>query len=115
MLIDTSVTPYDPDSQFTMKALSQLETSGIPVLSSLDIMKSFQQFLGLSEPTTYTPALVLDSWLRGLSNVPPTWKNLLLIICQLNLDSLAQQIETYLSGGTVKEMRENKAVVVEGE
>ena len=49
---------------------------------------------------------------------PDSRKSFLLVIRHLNLDDLAQQIETYLSGGIVKEpfeIRENEAVVVGGE
>ena len=103
-----------------MEALSRLEASGIPVLSSLTSeIKSFQQFLGFSEPTIYNSPLVFNRWLRGLSNVPPTWKNLLRVIRDLNLDNLAQQIESDLSVGTViepSEMRESETVMAgEGE
>ena len=101
---DISVTPYDPDSQFTMEALSRLVASGIPVLSFLNTdIKSLRHTLGLSEPAIHTldnPGLVLNSWMRGFSklNVLPTWKNLLLVIRKLNLDKVARQIESYLSG-----------------
>ena len=109
------MTPHDPDSRFTKEALSRLEASGIPVLHFLNIdIKSFRNFLGFSEPTNYildNSTLVLDSWLNGSSNVPPTWNKVLLLFRQFNL---AKWIETYLSGGTVKEpfeMRESEAVM----
>ena len=114
---------YDPDSRFTMEALSRLEANGIPVLSSQNInMRSFRHFLGLSEMTIHaldSLASILNTWLSGFSNVPPTWNNLFLVIHQLNVSNLVQQIETYLSVGTVKEpskMRESEAAMVgEGE
>ena len=101
-----------------MEALTRLEEGGFPVLSSLNIdIRSFRHFLGLPELTIHaldSLALILNSWLSGFSNVPPTWNNLLLVIRQLNLDNLAQPTETYLSVGTVKEpskMSESEAVM----
>ena len=122
-VVDVSVTPYDPNSRFTTEALSRLTERGIPVLRFLSInIKSFRHLLGFSEPVIYTHynlALVLNSWMRGFSNVPPTWRNLLLVIRQLNLDSLGQLTETYLSGRIVKEptiTRESEVIIAgEGE
>ena len=50
---------------------------------------------------------LLNAWLSSgvLSRLPPTWRNLLLIIRLLKLDELAQRMETCLmiSGATATE------------
>ena len=101
-----------------MEALSRLEASGFPVLSSLNSdVKLFRHFFELTIYIVDNSTLDLDSWLRGFSKIPPSWKNLLLFIRQLHLNDLAQQIETYLSAGTIKEpseLRENEAAMAEG-
>ena len=105
-----TVTSYDPDSLFTMSALSRLEGVGIPILTSLETNIQLLQHVLSFIPTshTYTQSTsLLDAWLSchsGVSShISPTWKNLLLIIRLLNLDDLAQRMETYLSGVTMKE------------
>ena len=110
----TVVTSYDPYSQFTMSALSQLKDVGIPVMFSLDTkIQLLQQIFSTLVPDAYAHTQsksLLNDWLSsGMSScLLPTWKNLLLIIRLLNLDELAQRMETYLSGaqhskmGTIK-------------
>ena len=102
------VTSYNPDSQFTTSALSRLEDVGIPVMTALNnSVNFFRQILGVLRSISYPSAFpnatsVLSAWLFSgmFSRLLPTWKNLLLIIRLLNLDDLAQRIETYLSGVT---------------
>ena len=85
-----------------MRAESLLEeAAGIPVMTTL---RSYTQhiriFLGLHQYTNLDLKGLLNYWITSVQWVPPTWKNLLLIIRLLNLDELAQRMETYLSGGT---------------
>ena len=92
-----------------MRALSSLEEAGIPVMSTLsDYTKHFQNILGLATFTDFNLNSLLDYWISNVRQVPPTWKSLLLIIRQLDLDDLAQQMETYLSGAMEKQPRHSE-------
>ena len=99
MFFHTAATPFNPESPFNMRALSLLESvAGIPVMSTLsDYTQRIEGILGLVAFGHLDLNTLLNHW---ISNVPPTWKSLLLIIRQLNLDDLAQRMETYLSGTT---------------
>ena len=92
---------YDPDSQLTMSALSRMKGAGIPVITSLDTLSNVQflRHIALLSIYPFSDILsVLHAWLSPtLSRLPPTWRNLLLIIRLLNLDDLAKRIESYLS------------------
>ena len=115
-----AVTSYDPDSRFTTSALSRLEGVGIPVMTSLNTnIQLLRPVLSTSVPNAYTfndTTSLLNTWLSShVSNcLPPTWKSLLLIIRLLNLDDLAQQIETYLSETTDREEK-TRRIKAEGE
>ena len=100
------MTSYDPDSLFTMSALSRLEGVGIPIMISLNSnIQLLQQVLSTFVPNADTIddaasllyACFFESVLKHL-RFSPTWKNLLLIIRFLNLDELAEQMETYFGG-----------------
>ena len=87
-----------------MTALSLLEpAAGIPVMTTLN-NKTYTQYikniLGLTMITYSDVTKLLDDWISDVQWVLPNWKNLLLIIRLLNLDELAQRMETYLSEGT---------------
>ena len=63
-----------------------------------------QSRLGFVSYPSHSVNTLLDAWVEGGGNVRrPTWKNLLSLIRQLHIDDLAQQVETYLSGVTVKQ------------
>ena len=117
------VTSYDPDSQFTMSALSRLEGVGIPVLTFLfSNIYHFQRVLSvlIRHLSTFRDGTsLLNAWLSSgvLSRLPPTWRNLLLIIRLLNLDELAQKMETYLmiSGAIATEEQHPKTGTIESE
>ena len=106
-----------------MSALSHLEDVGIPVMTVVDTyIRLFQQILStaaiIPDAYTYTQSTsLLSAWLScGVSShLSPTWKNLLLIICSLNLDDLAQRIETYLSEGTDLEEQQSDSEMSEAE
>ena len=120
--IDTAVSPFDPDSNFTMRALSLVEVAGIPMMHSIDIyteeirttvsirhMKSESQtdepMWHLGERSSSRHFLqsrvgrLFADWLKGGGKLPPTWRSLLQVIRQLGLDDLANQVETYLKTG----------------
>lgn len=117
-----AVTSYDPNSHFTMSGLSQLEGIGIPVTFSLDTdIQLLQHIFNTLIPNAHTytqTSSLLNAWLSyGMSShLPPTWKNLLLVIHLLNLDV---RIETYLSGAKgldqEKQHSEMDQVKAEGE
>lgn len=97
--IDTTVTPFNPERPFTVRAPSFLEAADIPLKSSLgNYAQQLQKILNLD----ISFPLDVDTWLKGDSSICPTWKNLLLLIRLFNLDGLAQQVETYLSGEIVE-------------
>ena len=116
---------YDPDSQFTTTVLFYMEEVGIPVMSSLDTnFKHLQKFLSpciIRAHTYTTTSSLLDTWLSYDSNafcyLPPTWRNLLMIIRLLNLDDLAQRMETCLSRVTDQKEQDSEmgGIDVEGE
>ena len=97
-----------------MRAVSLLEEAvGIPVMTTLsDYTWQIQTFLGLTQYTNLDLNGLLNFWLTSVQWVPPTWKNLLLVIRILNLDDLAQRMETCLSGGT-EEPHENPEMEME--
>ena len=104
-----------------MAALSRLESIGIPVMTSLFAnIDLFQQVLNVLIPHLsifHDHTSLLNAWLSSgvLSRLPPTWKSLLLIIHLLNLDELAQRMETYLSGAVVTEEQHPKMGTIESE
>ena len=104
-----------------------MEEVGIPVISTLDTnFKRLQKLLSsciMRTHTSTTTSSLLDTWLSYDSNafcyLPPTWRNLLLIIRLLNLDELAQRMETFLSGVTDRKEQDSHSkmtgIDVEGE
>ena len=98
------MTPFNPDSPLNMRALSSLEEAGIPAMSTLN--NNVQHIKEELHVHVFLPELdaceLLKTWLRysAARNVPPTWENLLLTMCHLHLDDVAQQVEAYLSGET---------------
>ena len=112
---------YDPDGFFIVSALFRLEDINVPVISSLNTkLQALQQILGtyILNTHTYTdPISLLKAWLsHGLSSsFSPSWKNLLLIVGQLNLDDLAQKMEACLSQGADQEDRYSDSGISEPE
>ena len=91
------MSPYNPDSQFSMIALNKLEETGLQIVSSLDnVCTELKDILGLNKLLFVRE--VISEWVSGRSGHPPTWRTLLDILRQLNLVELSQQIEDYLSG-----------------
>ena len=90
-----------------MKALPFLEAAaGIPVMRTLsDYTRHIQNMLGLVQFVTFDLKSLLSVWINKLNVqwIPPTWKNLLLIIRLFNQDEVAQQVETYLSARATEE------------
>ena len=115
-----AVTPFDLESNFTFKAPYSLGEAGIPLMSSLNnYHQQIQSMIGVPQ---YYPIIDLKAtfvrWTRDRGSIPPTWRNLLQIVRQLNLDDLANQVETYLRRTTSEhqpEIGEGKTVTTEGE
>ena len=100
------MTPFDPESSFTPRVVSFLESAaGIPVMTTLsDYTQRIQIILGLQMTTDPDLNRVLKYWINNIQWLPPSWRNLLLIIRQLHQDELAQRMETYLSAGATEEL-----------
>ena len=52
--------------------------------------------------------LAMIKWVNTAqkSNIKPTWKNLFLVLCLINLDHLAEQVKAYFSRATVEQLAE---------
>ena len=100
------MTPFDPDSSFTLRAVSSLESAaGIPVMKTLsDYTHHIQNILGLLMTFNLDLNGVLNYWISNKPWLPPSWQNLLKIVRLLDQDELAQRIETYLSAGATEEL-----------
>ena len=100
------MTPFDPKSPFTLRAVSLLESAaGIPVMTTLsDYTRHIQNILGLTITTDLDVNGLLDYWISGVVWLPPSWQNLLLIVRRLHQDELAKRMETYLSAGATEEL-----------
>ena len=104
----TTVTPFNVESPFNMRALSLLENAaGIPLMNSIgDSAHDIQKILGLNLDDDFNLNTLFDSWLNSGGSVRPTWNNLLKTIRQLKLNDLAAWIETCLSNSVVVEGEE---------
>ena len=105
LYLSTTVTPFNPDSPFDMRTLSLLEAAaGIPVIRTLKkYTQQIQNILSFVKISDFGLKTLLNFWLRNAKHILPTWKNLL-IIRLLNLDELAERIETYLSAGATEDL-----------
>ena len=67
--------------------------------------KDFQAVLRVKQPDAGTAMI---KWINSVhqTNLKPTWKTLFLVLRLIDLDHLAEEINTYLSGGTVKQLSE---------
>ena len=99
------MTPFDPESSFTPRAVSLLESAaGIPVMTTLsDYTRHIQNILGIPMNIDDLNVL-LNYWISTIRWPPPSWRNLLLIIRLLHQDELAQRMETYLSARATEEL-----------
>ena len=93
-----TVSPYHPDSHFSMNALDRLEATGIKIVTSLyGLHTKLVDILGVDK--SWSVSYVINKWMSGRSHRPSTWRTLLDILKKLDLVELSQQIEDYLSGG----------------
>ena len=100
------MTPFNPENQFSMGALSRLEGVGIPVVTSLaKVHTELIQAAGITlehqhvSDSAQAVEIVIRKWESpGKSRLPPTWTSLFSILKKLELKELSMQIEDYLSG-----------------
>ena len=101
------MTPFDPEISFTLRAVYLLESAaGIPVMTTLsDYTHHIKNILDLSMTVSLDLNGVLNYWISGVVWLPPSWRNLLLIVRRLlHQDELAQRMETCLSAGATEEL-----------
>jgi hypothetical protein len=102
----TAVTPFGPESSFTLRDVSLLESAaGIPVMTTLsDYTHRIRNILGLPMTIKLDLKGLLSYWISDIEWLAPSWRNLLLIVRLLHQDELAQRMETYLSTGATEEL-----------
>jgi hypothetical protein len=66
--------------------------------------RHIQIFLDLSQYTNVDLKGLLYYWISTVQWLPPSWRNLLLIVRLLHQDELAQRMETYFSAGATEEL-----------
>ena len=106
-IIISTVPSFDPESQFTMEALSRLEGVGVTIFNKLeDYKQPLQSVIGI-ETVDVSAELnsfsILKTWLQGHANIRPTWKHFIWALREIQLSHLADQIESYLSGASVEQ------------
>ena len=115
-----TVSSFDLQNHFTMRALSMLESAGIPLMSSLGRytgrIENILQISVAIRPPWPPIEILLRDWLRPLSKAAtfrPTWNSLLQITRLLNLHDLAERAETCLKATTV-DHQHKESVAKEG-
>ena len=97
-----AVSPYDSDSRFSMNSLSRLEEgAGIKIVTSLaEIPAQLAAVLGVRLMTVEEKQveIVIGKWESGQSQHPITWRSLLDILKELDLEDLSQEIEDFMHG-----------------
>ena len=106
-----TVSPYDPDSRFTLTSLHKLEGVGISAVTTLKAIypqlklsagiildKHSQRRLDSQVTNVECFNIIVSEWESGNSRFPPTWRSLLSVLKQLHLEDLSQKIDNYLLG-----------------
>ena len=93
------MSPYDPNSRFSMNSLSRLEEgAGIKIVTSLaEVPAQLAAVLGM-EGEEQEVEIVIGKWESGQSQHPITWRSLLDVLKELDLEDLSQEIEDYMHG-----------------
>ncbi len=94
-----TVTPFDADSHFTMRAIDNLEVSaGISLIEELvqHTPTAFPAVAGVDVREMYNH--VLGEWESGHGSHPPTWTELFRALKEMGLSELAGRMEKYLRG-----------------
>ena len=88
----------------TPYSLYNVERRGVQLRREISSKnRDFQAVLRLRQPDANS---ALIKWLNSSnkSGIKPTWRNLFLILHLVNLDKLAEEIETHLGGTYVKQL-----------
>ena len=64
--------------------------------------RDFQAVLRLKQPDANLAMIKWLNW-EQKANIKPTWKNLFLVLCLINVNDLAEKIEAFMSGTTGSE------------
>ena len=91
---------FEPDSQFTMEALSRLEEMGVTIFKELeDYKQELQSVIGIEIvdlPTELNSFAILNTWLQGHAVLHPTWRHFVWTLREIHLSHLADQLEPYI-------------------
>ncbi|XP_064401224.1 uncharacterized protein LOC135347256 isoform X2 [Halichondria panicea] len=95
-----TMTPFDADSHFTMRAIDRLKVSaGISVKEELVQHTSPTAFLAVAGVDVWEMYnYILGEWESGRGPHPPTWTELFRVLKEIGLSELAGRIEKYLRG-----------------
>ncbi len=91
------MSPFDADSDFTIKIFDNLEVSaGISLIEELvqHTPTAFPAVVGVNVRAMYN--LILREWESGRGPHPPTWTELFRALKEMGLSELAGRIEKYL-------------------
>ena len=99
-----TVALFEPDSQFTTKALSRLEKMGVTIFNELeDYKQALQSVIGIEINNLPNDSFsVLNTWLQGRASLRPTWRHFFWALREIHLSHLADQIESFLSGASIE-------------
>ena len=99
LAIFLTVSPYDPDSRFSMNSLTRLEGgAGIKIVTSLaEIPAQLAAAIGVAGEEQQVE-VVIRKWESGQSQHSVTWRSLLDVLRRLDLEDLSQEIEDYMHG-----------------
>ncbi len=99
-----TVTPFDADSYFTMRAIDCLEVStGISLIEELvqHMPTAFLAVAGVDVWAMYNQ--ILEDWESGRGSHPPTWTELFRALKEMGLSELAGRMEKYLRGSVLED------------
>ena len=106
IIFDYAASPFDPDSRFTMVALSELERVGVINLNNLErYTKQLNDAIGIEAAVlTYNSlSSLLQMWIEGRASLDPTWRYFFWALRETKLSHFANQIESYLNGVVVEQ------------
>ncbi len=99
-----TVTPFDADSHFTLRAIDYLKVSaGISVIEELvqHTPTAFPALAGVNVREMYTH--ILGEWASGRGPHPRTWAELFRVFKEMGLIELADRMEKYLRGSVLED------------
>ena len=88
---------FNPDSQFTMKAISMLNEAGIIDLKEIEAhsqqLQSIIKVKNVDAIKRYDS--LLNLWIEGHANLHPTWRHLFWVLRDMKLNHMADRIESH--------------------